>query len=500
MAIVLDAKQIIDGGIVENERIEYKEGWNPESILHTVCAFANDIENQSGGYIIIGVRAEHGKPTGVVGVDSGSVDRINADLINLCHQIVPRYLVESEYMDYNGKGVLVIKVPGGADRPYRCPVSLAERRSDTGSYIRKMGRTIRANASEEKELFRVSERIPFDDRPNYRASLSDLSLGLMLDYLRRTDSRMYSKALAKHSEAVAEDLHLIGGPPEDPHPLNVGLMFFNDHPEDFFKYARIEIVYKPDPTGMSMEETVIDGPLDRQIRDAVATISNMYIREFVTKVEDRPEAVRAYNFPRVAVEEALSNAVYHKAYDIPEPITVYIYPDRMEITSIPGPDLSISDEDLRMGRLVSKRYRNRRIGEFLKDMDLVEGRNTGVPLMIDAMRVNGSDPPLFQTDGERSYMTVILPVNRHFLREAKSSKAEGTRRTRDEIMSDVLALLAENGEMSIRQLSDAMGYRNPPSSLRTAVEVLVSGGSVEYVYPDTPNTPKQRVRLSGHSS
>ena len=127
MAIVLDAKQIIDGGIVENERIEYKEGWNPESILHTVCAFANDIENQSGGYIIIGVRAEHGKPTGVVGVDSGSVDRINADLMNLCHQIVPRYLVESEYMDYDGKGVLVIKVPGGADRPYRCPVSLAER-------------------------------------------------------------------------------------------------------------------------------------------------------------------------------------------------------------------------------------------------------------------------------------------------------------------------------------------------------------------------------------
>lgn len=34
---------------VESERIEYKEGWNPESILHTLCAFANDFQNLGGG-------------------------------------------------------------------------------------------------------------------------------------------------------------------------------------------------------------------------------------------------------------------------------------------------------------------------------------------------------------------------------------------------------------------------------------------------------------------
>ncbi len=27
---------------VGSERIEYKEGWNPESTLYTLCAFAND--------------------------------------------------------------------------------------------------------------------------------------------------------------------------------------------------------------------------------------------------------------------------------------------------------------------------------------------------------------------------------------------------------------------------------------------------------------------------
>ena len=51
----------------------------------------------------------------------------------------------------------------------------------------------------------------------------------------------------------------------------------------------------------------------------------------------------------------------------------------MEILSFPGPDPSITDEDLRRRTLVAETNRNRRIWEFLKDLDLVKGRNTGVP-------------------------------------------------------------------------------------------------------------------------
>lgn len=40
-------------------------------------------------------------------------------------------------------------------------------------------------------------------------------------------------------------------------------------------------------------------------------------------------------------------------------------------------DRSISDGDLKRGVLVSRRYRNRRIGDFLKELEIVEGRNTG---------------------------------------------------------------------------------------------------------------------------
>jgi ATP-dependent DNA helicase RecG len=59
---------------------------------------------------------------------------------------------------------------------------------------------------------------------------------------------------------------------------------------------------------------------------------------------------------------------------------VTVTPDKLEILSFPGPDRSISDENIKALHMVATRYRNRRIGEFLKELRLVEGRNTGVPL------------------------------------------------------------------------------------------------------------------------
>ena len=35
---------------VESARMEFKAGWNPDAIIRTLCAFANDFENLGGGY------------------------------------------------------------------------------------------------------------------------------------------------------------------------------------------------------------------------------------------------------------------------------------------------------------------------------------------------------------------------------------------------------------------------------------------------------------------
>ena len=107
----------------------------------------------------------------------------------------------------------------------------------------------------------------------------------------------------------------------------------------------------------------------KQILEANGSIPT----ERVQKLPDVAEANRFFNYPYVALEEALSNAVYHKGYDIREPVEVRVLPDRIEIVSHPGADRSISMENLKNYRAASRRYRNRRIGEFLKELHLTEG-------------------------------------------------------------------------------------------------------------------------------
>lgn len=55
----------------------------------------------------------------------------------------------------------------------------------------------------------------------------------------------------------------------------------------------------------------------------------------------------------------------------------------------------------------------------MKELQLAEGRNTGIRKMIKAMKQNGSDLPIFQTDDNRTYFRVVLPVHKVFVEEAK---------------------------------------------------------------------------------
>jgi len=62
MALPVNIEQLVHGNTIEWERLELKKGWNPEDILHSMCAYANDLHNWGGGYIIIGIEENGGQP------------------------------------------------------------------------------------------------------------------------------------------------------------------------------------------------------------------------------------------------------------------------------------------------------------------------------------------------------------------------------------------------------------------------------------------------------
>ena len=474
--------------------------------MHSICAFANDIDNCGGGYIVLGVEERDGRPVlPVRGLKSSSIDHINKDLVNKCKLIEPSYLPVVAPCVIDGKDIIVIWIPGGDLRPYKCPISFPTERSRHGEkayYIRKMASTIKASQQEERELALMSNRIPFDDRLNHAAVIEDLRPALIADFLHRVGSRLYDDAMSRPLLDVTKDMKIVGGTTEYQKPLNVGLMFFNEAPDDFFRHARIEVVDKPVPTGERMVEKIFTGPLDKQLQDALAYIKNYMLKMQITKVDGQPEAIHTWNIPYKAVEEALSNAVYHRSYEIHEPITVTLTPEKMEILSLPGPDRSITDEDMRRYHFVARQNRNRRIGDFLRELDLVEGRNTGIPDILRAMEMNGSAKPIFETNAEREYFLVTLPVHEQFLQRTpeetqkhEPGRTQSRRRSFAEVKALILKCLKSKGPLSASELAIQLGYVRLTATVSRAVKELVSEGKIKMSHPDTPHSQNQKLSL-----
>jgi ATP-dependent DNA helicase RecG len=89
MPLPIDITALLTGSLVESERIELKEGWNPESVLHTLCAFANDFHNLGGGYVIIGVGEKDGNAQlPPVGLAPSQIDAIQKEILNLGHSAI----------------------------------------------------------------------------------------------------------------------------------------------------------------------------------------------------------------------------------------------------------------------------------------------------------------------------------------------------------------------------------------------------------------------------
>lgn len=152
MALPINIDDLFRQRKVERTRIEYKSDWNPEPIVHTITAFANDFDNMGGGYILIGVAEEDGRPVvPVKGLDN--IDKIQLDILNKCNFIEPRFIPVIEPYSVDGKEILVLWAPGGEERPYKCPERIyAAQKSSKAYYIRKGARTLKANALEEREL------------------------------------------------------------------------------------------------------------------------------------------------------------------------------------------------------------------------------------------------------------------------------------------------------------------------------------------------------------
>lgn len=500
----INLDDLLGARTVESNRIEFKEGWNPDAIYRTICAFANDFDNTGGGYVVIGVAEEQGRAQRPVkGLSTEEIARIQREMIGFDNLIRPVYHSRLSVEEVDDRQIIVLWVSGSAQRPHEVPESIKSAQKTYRYYLRQYASSVKANPAQQKELIALTNQVPFDDRPNNLALLADISLLWIKEYLRVSRSRLFDIVDTLTTPALLDQMELLSGPPEHRFPRNVALMLFCETPEKFFPYTYIELVdFQRGTGGKTFTEYTFRGPVQYQIRQLMDKLRSLALVEKVIKVEYQSESLRPWTYPVRAVEEAIANCIFHRDYQRHDPVRVSLYPDRLIFLNGGGPDRAIRAEDFATGQVRPRQYRNRRLGSFLKALQLTEGYATGIRLMLKEMEANGSAPPIFSTNEEREYFEV------EFLLHPAFSAADFGPPVRSVSELDFAGLALEAYSLSIlwnlagqlpmkrRDILTGIGLTNHPTNAERYLVPLLDQELVRQTIPEKPQSPRQRYELT----
>ena len=188
---------------------------------------------------------------------------------------------------------------------------------------------------------------------------------------------------------------------------------------------------------------------------------------------------------KVALREAVINAIVHNDYSFEVPPKFEIFPDRLEITSAGRLPESLKREEFFNGISIP---RNKELMRIYRDVELVESLGSGIPRIL---RAYGEDCFKF-TD---NFIRITLPISAH----------EGTKSAPSDQVSDQVNRLIHSmgdGELSVDEILKVYKllykqvYKSKGYFKRHTIQPAMLEGYVEMIYPDKPNHPKQKYRLT----
>ncbi len=479
MALPVNTDDLIYGRLIEPERIEFFRKWNPEEVLKTVCAFANDIHEQGSGYIVIGVDKKNGTPVlPPAGIPKEQLKTIRKEFTNLCHRINPKLFPDIVCDEIKDKHVTIIWVTAGEEKPYSAPSAIGNF-SPYKIYVRHEGSTEVASRVMENRLREQASFSHFDNRVNPKATVEDLDLGLIQAYLQETKSCFYPHTLKLPLNEIATKLQIAQQEKEKLQLLNIALLLFCKEPHRLLEGCRTTLIEYEDEDGIHFSEKQFTGPVHIQIREIMNYLNTNVIKEFGNRSSGNNETQRFENYPYQALEEAVVNAFEHKSYDHSSPVEINIYKGlprihphtedhrRITIVNRPGPLPFVDEMALSQGEVKPRYYRNIRLGDFLKNIHLTGKNGSGLPAMREALRKNGSPQPRFVTDAEQTYFEVAFPINHQAPVEITESTEEAERVMLTHIQQTILEKLIHE------PCSEKEIIQNITSGLKEEVEALI---------------------------
>lgn len=465
-ALEIPIADLLHGQIVESVRLEFKKTWNDviaTAVVQTICAFANDLQGRYGGYVVLGVEEAGGKPIlPPHGLDDLDIDKIQKELRIACKtRISPAYVPIMSPGLHEGKTVLVIWVQPGEERPYKCRNGVPKE-APFAYFVRIGPETIEVKEKDPlcDQLMQLTASTSFDERKRYDVPLTSISEFLLRRTLTDMRSDLVTSEASLDTPELLRRMRLSAPKNGSEAPRNVALLFFTDSPESFIPCAFIEMAQFRDD-GDVIETRSFRGPIHQQAKAVIEYLDNV-LGTIVQKIPGHIHAERVVAFPYDAMREAVVNAIYHRGYDGPPvPIKIGLYPDRMEITSYPGPVPGLQREHLEPGANPPQLpARNPHVGDLLKRLRLAETWLTGIPKIRRRMKEHGSPQPKFDFDDARTYFRVTLPAHPgyvvlHGIREAAALWYAGERTRADALAADLHKRVPGSGNVAALRIDFA---------------------------------------------
>jgi ATP-dependent DNA helicase RecG len=414
----------------ESEQIEWKENVaDIDDVVETLSAFANDLQNLGGGYVVCGAQEakdEHGFPKLVrAGLPASRMKEIEGTVLTRCRERVSPPITplveELETLDPSRRILAFIQPATGTAHTFR--------RGKDGAkhYVRASRHTIEARNGVLRDLLvRKGALEPWDRRPCSGATEADIDLLSFRDALQRMGAFSSDRGVEPYLSADVQLSPFV--PPLFVReaitgilrPRNFAILLFGRETQRFVPGAITYFSIYPgiDRADPHAERHELASNVIEQARKLQELLD---IQSYTAFDKTDRAAPNILKYPKRALYEAMGNALAHRDYELPDPTRVTVFADRIEVTS-PGPlPTGVALESLRAGAAAPK-WRNQALAWFFSRLQIAQAEGQGIPTILRSMREEGCPPPVFEADTLRVVCTLPAHPRHAVLRDLRSAE------------------------------------------------------------------------------
>jgi ATP-dependent DNA helicase RecG len=335
-------------------------------------------------------------------------------------------------LDANG---VTITVQEGTRKPY---FLLEKGLKPSGVYIRQGASSVPASFEQIREMIKLTDG---DKYETARSLIQDLTFKEATEEFERCNV-----------EFGLNQMRTLGIIDSDGLYTNLGLLL-SDQCSHTIKFA----VFSGAKKGDFKTRKEIEGSLFRQMRQA---FDFMHLSNNLAASVSGLDRIERYDYPEIAVREAVLNAIIHRDYGFSGSIIINLYDDRAEFVSLGGLVPGLQAEDLFLG---ISQPRNEKLANIFYRLKHIEAYGTGLRLIMQYYEDFKVKPEINATSGAFSLTLPNMNYAQSLLLKKKLKAQhcailnylQNSPCITNEIVQEVLSVKQTRAYTIIREMIDA---------------------------------------------